>query len=184
MSDAYIALPVSSTDAELFFSRPFSTALHLNCCAPFWERGRAGSLSNTMCPGPRPTSIPSGIVILDPCSRLGTTDMAENGARGCAPLGDLSPHLTQCRLDQGIPLYQVEPWSIPPIGHNRHGPRIGADVLSFFLGAAGSPSNTMWLGPWPICMPSFILIQLFSHNTPMLQTRQIGQDRTDRITVR
>jgi len=32
------------------------------CCvpSPFW--GRAGSPSNTMWPGPRPTSIPSGIV--------------------------------------------------------------------------------------------------------------------------
>jgi len=31
------------------------------CCAPF--RGGAGSPSNTMWPGPRPTSVPSGILI-------------------------------------------------------------------------------------------------------------------------
>jgi len=31
------------------------------CCAPF--RGGAGSPSNTISPGPRPTSVPSGILI-------------------------------------------------------------------------------------------------------------------------
>jgi len=31
------------------------------CCAPF--RGGAESPSNTMSPGPRPTSVPSGILI-------------------------------------------------------------------------------------------------------------------------
>jgi len=31
------------------------------CCVPF--RGRDGSPSNTMSPGPRPTSVPSGILI-------------------------------------------------------------------------------------------------------------------------
>ena len=34
------------------------------CCAPF--RGGAGSPSNTMWPGPKPTSIPSGILIIQP----------------------------------------------------------------------------------------------------------------------
>ena len=33
----------------------------LRCCAPFL--GGAGSPSNTMSPGPRPTSMPSGIYI-------------------------------------------------------------------------------------------------------------------------
>ena len=33
-----------------------------NCCAPFAERG-AGSPSNTIWPGMRPTSVPSGILI-------------------------------------------------------------------------------------------------------------------------
>jgi len=40
---------------------------------------------------------------------------------------------------------------------------------------AGSPPNTMWPGPRPTSMPSFILIRPFGHNTPTLQS-----DRTDR----
>jgi len=42
-----------------------------DCCAPF--RGGAGFPFNTMWPGPRPTSVPSGIVIhRDPSNRLAT----------------------------------------------------------------------------------------------------------------
>jgi len=45
---------------------------------------------------------------------------------GCAPLGwELDPHLTQCRLGRGLPLYQVVSWCIQPFGHNRHRPKIG-----------------------------------------------------------
>jgi len=33
------------------------------CCARVPFHGAAGSLSNTMLPGPRPTSVPSGILI-------------------------------------------------------------------------------------------------------------------------
>jgi len=32
------------------------------------------------------------------------------------------------------------------------------DCRAPFRGGAGSPSNTMWLGSRPTCMPSFILI--------------------------
>jgi len=39
------------------------------CCSPF---GEAESPSDTMWPGPRPTSVPSGILILDPSNRLVT----------------------------------------------------------------------------------------------------------------
>jgi len=49
---------------------------------------------------------------------------------------------------------------------------------------AGSPSNTMWPGLWPTCVPSFILI----HPTiwPQTATLQTGETdrRTDRTTVR
>jgi len=42
----------------------------------FWGGGRGtGSLSNTMSPGPRPTSVLSGILILNTLSRWATTDM-------------------------------------------------------------------------------------------------------------
>ena len=34
------------------------------------------------------------------------------------PWGELGSHLTQCRLGQGLPLYQVASWSIYALGHN------------------------------------------------------------------
>jgi len=46
-----------------------------------------------------------------------------------------------------------------PFGHNRHGPKIGG-LCPFGGGGPGSPSNTMWPGPRPCCMSSFILIRL------------------------
>ena len=39
-----------------------------------------------------------------------------------------------------------------PFGRNRYGPKIRG-------GGAGSPPNTMWPGPRPTCVPSFILIR-------------------------
>jgi len=36
--------------------------------------------------------------------------------RGCC--GGLGPHLTQCGVGWGLPLYQVASWSIQPFGHN------------------------------------------------------------------
>ena len=33
-------------------------------------------------------------------------------------VGELGPHLTQCRLGRGLPPYQVASWSIQPFGHN------------------------------------------------------------------
>jgi len=45
---------------------------------------------------------------LDPCSRLATIDMSQK--LGALPLfggGVLGPHLTQCRLDRGLPPQQV-----------------------------------------------------------------------------
>ena len=35
----------------------------------------------------------------------------------------LGPHVTQCCLGQGLPLYQEASWSIQPFGHNRNGPQ-------------------------------------------------------------
>jgi len=39
--------------------------------------------------------------------------------------GQLGPQLTQCSQGQGLPACQVSSWSIQPIGHSRHGPKIG-----------------------------------------------------------
>ena len=61
---------------------------------PFWGGG-AGSPSNTMSLGPRPTSLPSGILIHPAIWQQQT--WAENWGSGCAPLGEgeLGRHLTQ-----------------------------------------------------------------------------------------
>ena len=68
-----------------------------------------------------------------------------------------------------------------PFGHNRHWRKIRGATPPFWGGGSGSPCNTMWPGPRPTCMPSFILIHPTvwpQYNTP---TSQTGQDRqTDR----
>ena len=110
---------------------------------------------------------------LSPSSRFATTDIGRK-LGGLCPFrgGELSPHITQCRLGRDI----------QPFGHNRYGPKIGGSDP--FLGrGAGSPSNTVWPEPRPICMLSFILI----HPTVWPQytnvtDRQTGQ--TDRQTDR
>jgi len=50
-------------------------------------------------------------------------------------------------------------------------------------GGAGSPSDTMWPGPWPTSMPGFTLIHpaVWPQYTNVTD-RQTGQDRTDRKT--
>jgi len=65
------------------------------------------------------------------------------------------------------------------------GRKLGGGSAPLWERGAGSPSNTMWPGPRPTCMPSFILIRPiipFDHNTPTLQSdRQTDEtDRTDR----
>ena len=45
-----------------------------------------------------------------------------------------------------------------PFGRNRYGPKIGG-LYPFRGGGARSPPNTMWSGPRPTCVPSFILIR-------------------------
>jgi len=57
-------------------------------------RGGAGSPSDTMWHGPRPTFVPTGILI-HPAVWPQQTG-AENW--GLCPFGDLGPHLTHCRL--------------------------------------------------------------------------------------
>ena len=63
--------------------------------------GEWGPLSNTKSPGPRPTSIPSGILIYAAIwlQRI----WAENWG-DCVPLGEgeLGPHLTQCGQGRGL----------------------------------------------------------------------------------
>jgi len=77
---------------------------------------RAGSPSNTMSPRPRPTSVPSGILIQPAVWPQQT--WAENW--GLCPFREreLGPHLTQCGRGRGLPPCQVSSWSIQPFGHN------------------------------------------------------------------
>jgi len=138
---------------------------------PFWEGG-AGSPCNTMRPGPRPTFVPSATLI-HPAVWPQQTWVQFFGAGG-----KLGPHLTQCHLGQGLPFYQVASWSIEPFGHNRYWPKIGG-CAPFGGGGPGSPSNTVWSGPRPTCVPSFILIR----PTVWLQYTNIT-DRQDRQTDR
>ena len=86
----------------------------------------------------------------------------------------LGPHLRQSRLSRGLPPYQVAYLSMQPFGRNRYGPKLEGAV-PLWEGGAGSPSNTMWPGPRPTCMPSFILIR------PTVWSQSINvTDRTDR----
>jgi len=50
---------------------------------------------------------------LDPSSRLAAVKMGRK-------VGELGPHLTQCRLGRGLPPYQMVSWSNHLFGHNRH----------------------------------------------------------------
>jgi len=76
--------------------------------APFWV---AGSPSNTKSPGPRPSSIPSDILIH--AAIWPQQIWAENW--GAVPLwgGEMGPHLTQCGQGQGLSACQVSSWSVP-----------------------------------------------------------------------
>jgi len=107
----------------------------LGDCAPFLQRGTG---SSSVWPGPRHTSIPSGILIHSAVWPQQT--WAENEELCPFWGGELGPHLAQCGLGQGLPPYQLASWSIQLFGHNRHGPKIGEGHTP--LGRwAGSPSN-------------------------------------------
>jgi len=76
----------------------------------------------------------------------------------CCFRGELELRLIQCGLGRGLLPYQVASSSIQPVGHNRHRPKIGWGGCAFFLGVAGSPSNTKSPGTRPTSIPSGILV--------------------------
>jgi len=80
-----------------------------------------------------PTAIPSGILNLDPSSSLATIRRVPKIGATLPPFwgGELGRHLTQCRLDRGLPPYQVASRSIQPFGHNSYGPKIGGEPYPF-----------------------------------------------------
>ena len=116
---------------------------------------------------------------IDPCIRLAKIDMGRK--LGVCPLyggGELGLHLTQCRLDAGLPFYQVACWFIDPFGHNRYGPKIEGCAL--WGGDLGSHLTQCGQG-WYLAASqvSSWSVQPFGHNTPTLQTDR----QTDRQTV-
>jgi len=121
--------------------------------------GGAGSASNTMLPGPRPTIVPSGILIHPAVWSQQTWPKIG----GCAPFlgggGAGSPSNTMSLGSRSTFLLRVASWSIEPFGHNRYGPRIGGGLCPFKGRAPGSLSHTMWPVPRPNRMPSFTLIR-------------------------
>jgi len=98
------------------------------------------------------------------------------GGRLCPPFGEgeLGPHITQCRLGR-LPPYQVAPWSIEPLGHNRYGPKIGG-CAPFGKGDLCPHLTHVARGRGvSACQVSFWSVQPFGHNTPTSQTGQTGR---------
>jgi len=86
--------------------QPFGKNRHvrkMGGCAPLG--GGAGTPYNTTSPGPRPTSVLSGILIHPAVSPEQT--WAENWGAVSLWEGELGPRLIQYGLDQGLPPYQV-----------------------------------------------------------------------------
>ena len=99
--------------------RPFRHNRHgpkIGVCAHL-GKGWAGSPCNTMSPGPRPTSVPSGILILSAVWPQQT--WSENWGELCPfGKGELDPHLTQFGRGRGLPPCQALSCLIQPFGHN------------------------------------------------------------------
>ena len=73
--------------------------------------------SNTMSPGPRPTSVPSGILIHQAVWPQQTWAKNREVVPFCGR-GPMGSHLTQCGRGRNLPPCQVSSGSIQPFGHN------------------------------------------------------------------
>ena len=104
---------VSSWSIQPFGHNRHGPKIGAGLCTVFL--GRDGSTSNTILLGPRPTSVPSGILI-HPTVCLKQT-WGENWGLCHFFWGQLGPHLTQCHFGHGQPPYQMASWSIQPFGH-------------------------------------------------------------------
>ena len=89
--------------------------------------------------------------------------------------GELGPHLTQCGFGRGLHPYQVASLSIPHFATTDTGPKL---ELCPHRGAV-APSNTMWSGPRPTCIPSGILIHPIVW--PQYTNVTDRQERQDRL---
>jgi len=96
---------------------------------------------------------------------LATIDMGRKDGGCCSPFrrgGKLDLYLTQCRPDEGLPLYQVASWSIQSFGHNTWAKKWeGAPVLPLFWGGSCIPiwQDIAW-APYEVASWS---IQPFGH---------------------
>jgi len=130
--------------------------------------------------GPRPTSVPSGILIHPAiwpqqiwAKNWGLRPFWEGGA-GSLPntmwLGT-RPTCNFC-MPSFIWIHPVIwPQQIWAENCAETPPRFGG-------GGVGSPSNKLWPGPRPACLPTFVLLDpssRFFHNTPMSQTDRTRQ---------
>jgi len=150
--------------------------------------GVAGSTSNTMSRRPRPTSIPSSI-LMHPAV-WPQEKWTENWRGGSAPFWERCARSPSNTKSSG-----PRPSSIPSdfLIHAAIWPqRIWAEnwggrLCPFGSGGAGSPSNTMWPGSRPTCMPSFILIRPTvwpqCTNVTDRQDRQTTSDITGRTVL-
>jgi len=115
----------------------------------------AGSPSNTM--SPRPTSVPSGILIHPAVWQQQT--WAENwGAMRPCPFGGLGLHVTQCGHPRLRPNSTTNGILVHPGVWPQQTWAENWGLLCSFLGRAGSPSNTMPPGLRHTSVPSGILI--------------------------
>ena len=88
----------------------------------WWKLGRH---HNRMWHGLGPSSAPIGILIHK--AVVPKRHASKSGGLMCVfrrELSPESPQVTQCRLGQSLPPYQLTSSSIQPFGHNRHGPKI------------------------------------------------------------
>ena len=119
-----------------------------------------GSPSNIMSPGPRPTSLPSGIFIIHPAVRP-----QQIGRKLWGGAESPSKTMSQWHLNPSSRLATTD------MGKNW-------GLCPFWNGGARSPSNTMWHGARPISVSSFILI----HPTVLPQYANVT-DRQDNAAI-
>jgi len=128
----------------------------LGGCVPYG--GEAGSACNTMWPGPRPTFIPSGILIHPAVCPQQT--WAENWRRGSAPWGEWEWVRIKHKVARAEAYLRTK-WHLDPsssLATIDMGRKFGAHRPLFGEERTGSPSNTMSLWPWPTSLPSGVLI--------------------------
>ena len=129
----------------------------------FWGAGGSWVPSNTKSPWPRPTSVPSGILIHPDVWPQRT--WTENW--GLCPLFG----------GAGSPSNRKVAWAKAYLHIKCH---LNPSTTDMGRKLCGSPSNTMWPEPRPPCMLSFILIRPTTIHQRHRQRQDRQTDRQDR----